>query len=186
MYTNTSQAVVHMHEKPKSMRNGRKRAFSVIEDSEGDPDDLTDKETLEILNDPSAQADDDSEYRDEDSDIDMNVAVRSMTQMSVDVCDKQTNKKRIKLEGTKRAVSINSKKPKPNNAHIPEGIGKSWRATFLPVLMYWVGNSSYCWTIPEDDLCNALYEISDCIGSKNRVLHEFEVGTYSHDLVSFL
>jgi hypothetical protein len=52
--------------------------------------------------------------------------------------------------------------------------------------MYWVGNSSYGWTIPEEDLRNALYKISDCIGGKNRALREFEVGSYSYDLVSFL
>lgn len=153
---------------------------------EGDPDDLRDEEAFEILDDPGSQADDDSEYRDEDSDVDMDVAVRSTMQMSVDVCDKQTNEKHIKLQGTERAASINLKKPKPNNAHIPEGISKSWRATFLPALMYWVGNSSYGWTIPEEDLRNALYKISDCIGGKNRALREFEVGSYSYDLVSFL
>lgn len=49
----------------------------------------------------------------------------------------------------------------------------------------WVGNSRYAWTIPEEDLCYALYEISSCIGDKNRMLREFEVGTYTYELVSF-
>ncbi|KAG2072853.1 hypothetical protein BDR04DRAFT_1116736 [Suillus decipiens] len=175
--------------KTQEHAKGEKHAFSVIKDSEveeaGDPNDFMDKEALEMLDDTDADVNGDDgkdQINDSDSDVEIEVAVRSTTFMSVDISDKQTITKHIKTKCTDKAVSINLRKLKPNNDHIPEDIIKSWRAKFLPALMYWVINSSYGWTIPEEDLCNALYEISDCIGGKNCVLHEFDVGTYGYDL----
>ncbi|KAG1846294.1 hypothetical protein F4604DRAFT_1936515 [Suillus subluteus] len=188
------KAVIHIHQKPTNMQKDKKRAFSAVDDSEveeaGDADGFADEEALEMLDDPDADADDEDRIQDaddgedqiQDSDVDMEVAIRSTISI-IDVSDKHTDMKRIKTEeGTSKAVSINSRKAKPQNAHIPDDIIKSWRAKFLPALMYWVGNSSYGWTIPEEDLCNALYEISGCIGGKNWEMCDFEVGTYGYEL----
>ncbi|KAG2148685.1 uncharacterized protein EDB93DRAFT_1103738 [Suillus bovinus] len=157
--------------KPKSTQKGKKCAFSAIKDSEfEEAADPKNEEVLEMLDDPNTAVNgDDGEDQIQDSDVDMKVAVCSTTSMSTDISNKQTAMKCIKTEeATSKAASINLKKVKPRNAHIPDNIAKSWRATFLPVLMYWVGNSSYGWSIPEEDLSNALYEISNCIGGKNR------------------
>ncbi|KAG2360594.1 hypothetical protein BDR07DRAFT_138420 [Suillus spraguei] len=185
---NLSQAVVHIHQKPKSTQKGKKRTFSALKDEEdaeaGDLDRFKDEEALDMLDDPHAAANgDDGKDQIQDSDVDMEVAVRSTTSMSVDVSGKQTVTKRVKTEeATSKAASINLRKVKPRNAHIPDDMVKSWRATFFPALMYWVGNSNYAWTIPEEDLCNALYEICSCIGGKDRGMREFEVGSYGYEL----
>ncbi|KAG2151130.1 uncharacterized protein EDB93DRAFT_1249620 [Suillus bovinus] len=160
-------------EKYEPRRGGDGKAVDSEFEEAADP---KDEEALEMLDDPNTAVNgDDGEDQIQDSDVDMKVAVCSTTSMSVDVSNKQTAMKRIKTEGaTSKAASINLKKVKPRNTHIPDDIAKSWRATFLPVLMYWVGNSSYSWSIPEEDLSNVLYEISNCIGGKNQGVHDFE------------
>lgn len=88
--------------------------------------------------------------------------------MSVDIME--LDEKPIKTEGarhastsptTTRGKSTNLKKLKPRNAHLPSDAQKSpkWCSKFLPAVMYWVGNSTYPWTIPDEKLSDVCYDI---------------------------
>jgi hypothetical protein len=82
--------------------------------------------------------------------------------MSVDILDRDA--KRIKLEDTAQAPlgsRATLRKDKPKNSHLPPGThdGGKWRSVFLPSLIYWLGNSKYPWTVPEDMLSSVLEDI---------------------------
>jgi len=50
--------------------------------------------------------------------------------------------------------------------------------------MHWVGNTSFPWTIPDNELSNALYEIYKALKSRTRVV-DFEVDSAGFIIVSF-
>ncbi|KAG0704887.1 hypothetical protein DFH29DRAFT_873367 [Suillus ampliporus] len=132
---------------------GRGRKVTVDKSSDveetGDADGFADEESLEIPGDPDATANsDDGEGQDprwrcgnerhggcgsiyDICEIPSDTPPHNM-QMSVDISDNKTVMKRIKAKddsdvATSRAASINLRKVKPRNAHIPDDIVKSWR-----------------------------------------------------------
>ncbi|KAG1844000.1 hypothetical protein C8R48DRAFT_618332 [Suillus tomentosus] len=82
--------------------------------------------------------------------------------MSVSISDSKTTDARIKTED---AVPENPrakiKKGKAKNSHLPSGALEQgqWHTTFLPSLMYWVGNDDNGWSIPESELESVLEDI---------------------------
>ncbi|KAG2029543.1 hypothetical protein BDR03DRAFT_880435 [Suillus americanus] len=86
--------------------------------------------------------------------------------MSVNILDSKIAGKLVKTEDT---VSNNSrtkiKKGKAKNSDLPSGALEQgqWRTSFLPSLMYWVGNSDYGWFVPENELESALEHIFNAV-----------------------
>jgi len=99
--------------------------------------------------------------------------------MSVDISNHDS--KRIKLEDMESAplsVRANLKKDKPKNSHLPPGThddGK-WRLVFLPSLIYWVGNSKYAWSIPDETLRSVLQDIYLAIYNRNGCFEDDSFG----------
>jgi len=107
-----------------------------------------------------------------------------LRQMSVGVTDNQTTKY-IKTEDERVPASrlLNlAKKGRAKNSQLPNDIHQSWRSGYIPALMYWVGNSSWPWTILDEDLSNALYEIHRVLRTNYGVI-EFAVDTPGFELV---
>ncbi|KAG2132993.1 hypothetical protein DEU56DRAFT_739145 [Suillus clintonianus] len=75
------------------------------------------------------------------------------------VTDDQKSKY-IKTENGRVPRTLNLKKEKPKNAHLPTGAqNTTFRSMFIPTVMYWVGNGSYPWTIPDNELSDVLEDI---------------------------
>lgn len=112
--------------------------------------------------------------------------------MSVDVADNRTTKY-IKTEDERmpaplasqaRSLSLNlNKKRRAKNSQLPDSVYQSWRSRYIPALVFWVGNSHWPWTISDEDLSNALYEIHNALRKDHRVI-EFDVDTPGFELVS--
>ncbi|KAG1882226.1 hypothetical protein F4604DRAFT_1921955 [Suillus subluteus] len=70
--------------------------------------------------------------------------------------------------------NIHSKirKGKAKNSNLPSGIvqNRLWHMTFLPCLMFWVGNSNYRWSILEDTLERVL---EDIYNAASQCIHEW-------------
>jgi hypothetical protein len=81
-------------------------------------------------------------------------------QMSVGVVETANSNKPIKTEAEQLPQARNIKKEKPKNAHLLIGARNlEWRSKFIPTVMYWIGNSNFSWTIPDDTLSNLLHDI---------------------------
>ncbi|KAG2030120.1 hypothetical protein BDR03DRAFT_987293 [Suillus americanus] len=113
-----------------------------------------------------------------------------MSSMSVNVSNQKTTRKHTKGKGntkvktqvkmevkakTEAPENMRSKirKGKAKNSNLPSGVVQSglWRTTFLPCVMFWVGNSDYGWSIPEDILESVLEDIYN--GASQRI-HEWQ------------
>ncbi|KAG1751049.1 hypothetical protein EDB19DRAFT_1599400, partial [Suillus lakei] len=77
------------------------------------------------------------------------------------------------------------KKGKAKNSDLPSGALKQgqWRTTFLPSLMYWVGNSDYGWSIPENELENTLEYIFNAVYGGSRGPSDFSPDGFAFHLV---
>jgi hypothetical protein len=109
--------------------------------------------------------------------------------MAVDISDRKTMTTTVKTEDT---VSENHRsrirKGKPKNSHLPTEIlkGGKWRATFLPCLMYWVGNSEYGWSIPDEMLSTVLDDIANSVYSPTEPHRDFDTEGFAFGLVCIL
>ncbi|KAG1903539.1 uncharacterized protein F5891DRAFT_977656 [Suillus fuscotomentosus] len=191
----------------KDAHKGKKRTFFDFLDEEQEGDvpgrrsESLDKEEAEVEDDPDADYES-SEVEDVvniDDDVEMinrqlpevntkvNKAAKTQltTSMSVDITE--LDEKPIKTESahhtstsaTTRGKSINPKKVKPRNAHLPSDAQNSlkWCSKFLPAVMYWVGNSNYPWTIPDEKLSDVCHDIFHEVF--NGAPGEFKVDSYS-------
>ncbi|KAG1894964.1 uncharacterized protein F5891DRAFT_984657 [Suillus fuscotomentosus] len=94
-------------------------------------------------------------------------------EMSVSVVETANSNKPIKTEAGQLPWAHNIKKEKLKNAHLPIGAQNSeWRSKFIPTVMYWIGNSNFSWTIPDNTLSNLLHNI---YYSVYKQLGDFEV-----------
>ncbi|KAG1854222.1 hypothetical protein F4604DRAFT_1932824 [Suillus subluteus] len=55
------------------------------------------------------------------------------------------------------------KKGKLKNSDLPVGVYNQWQAKFIPCLIYWIGNSDYGWSIPDNELEVALEDIFNAV-----------------------
>lgn len=106
--------------------------------------------------------------------------------MSVDISDSKIAGKLVKTEDT---VSDNPrtkiKKGKAKNSDLPSGALEQgqWRTSFLPSLMYWVGNGDYGWSIPENELKSALEHIFNAVYGSRRGPSDFCPDGFAFHLV---
>ncbi|KAG2125991.1 hypothetical protein DEU56DRAFT_916271 [Suillus clintonianus] len=160
-----AQSIVHMVETVNNAPRGKKRALSAVS-----VEDLGPEEQCEMQEDNDA--DEDDEYQDVDDDVVMmdqeddlevyeTTTSRLTTSMSVGVVETDNqSSKYIKTETGRTPLVLNLKKEKPKNAHLPSGaLNSNWCSKFLPTIMYWIGNSNYPWTIPDDTLSDTLDNI---------------------------
>lgn len=98
--------------------------------------------------------------------------------MSVDIV-KSDDLKPVKTKSAANwRKTISLKKEKPKNAHLPSDAQNSkWCSKFLPAVMYWVGNSSYPWTICDEKLSDICYDIFSIV--YNGAPREFEANSWS-------
>ncbi|KAG1889157.1 hypothetical protein F4604DRAFT_1673857 [Suillus subluteus] len=175
--TQGGKDLVHLVEKPRNTSKGLKRPLPAPKEAE-----YAEQEEFELLDDSEAagdaeeQYDDDIEMVDDDGCADQKslkaeaIVTRRTSLMSVDISDSKIAGKLVKTEDT---ISDNPrtkiKKGKAKNSDLPSGALEQgqWRTSFLPSLMYWVGNSDYGWSIPENELESALEHIF------NAVIHEW-------------
>jgi hypothetical protein len=112
--------------------------------------------------------------------------------MSVDISDQaKAHVKCIKLGDTTGSTPSGSdsrvslRKDKPKNSQLPPGAhnGGKWHLTFIPSLVYWLGNSKYPWTIEEDTLSSVLEDIYHEVYNSRRgyfdTEHSFGFGVVS-------
>ncbi|KAG1838856.1 hypothetical protein DFJ58DRAFT_845899 [Suillus subalutaceus] len=70
----------------------------------------------------------------------------------------------------------NIKKRKLKNSNLPVGVYDQWRAKFIPCVIYWIGNSDYGRSIPENELEVALEDIFDAVQSCEQGPSSFNAG----------
>ncbi|KAG1849081.1 hypothetical protein C8R48DRAFT_677136 [Suillus tomentosus] len=117
--------------------------------------DLEPEEQREMEEDQDADEDvqEDVDMTDQQDDIEMSVSVMETA------TDNQTSKY-IKTKNG-RVHALNLKREKPKNSHLPSGAQNlTFRSVFIPMVIHWVGNSSYPWTIPEQKFSDILEDIS--------------------------
>ncbi|KAG2154320.1 uncharacterized protein EDB93DRAFT_1248520 [Suillus bovinus] len=170
-----AQGVVHIFEAINGAPRGRKCALLAISVEELEPE-----EQCKMQEDP--EADEDAEYQDAEGDVHMmdeqgnlkdsiglqnnesqsahNFCRVELTDMLVGVVETANSNKPIKTETGQLPRSRNIKKGKLKNVHLPIGAWNSeWCSKFIPTVMYWIGNSNFSWTIPDDTLSNLLHNI---------------------------
>ncbi|KAG1788517.1 hypothetical protein EV424DRAFT_1339339 [Suillus variegatus] len=86
-------------------------------------------------------------------------------------------------------INIRSKikKGKAKNSNLPSGCLENglWRTKFLPCPMFWVGNSDYGWSIPENELEYVLKNIFNAVyDSRKRGPCDFDVDGFAFQLAS--
>ncbi|KAG1727627.1 hypothetical protein EDB19DRAFT_1833050 [Suillus lakei] len=174
--TQGGKDLVHLVEKPRNTSKGLKHPLPAPKEAKYD-----EQEEVELLNDPEAAGDGEEQYDgdmeimvDDDGCTDQKrskaeaIVTRHTSLMSVDISDLKIAGSLIKTEDT---ISDNPrtkiKKGKAKNSDLPSGALEQgqWRTTFLPSLMYWVGNSDYGWSIPENELENTLEYIFNAVCS---------------------
>ncbi|KAG1898405.1 uncharacterized protein F5891DRAFT_955549 [Suillus fuscotomentosus] len=98
--------------------------------------------------------------------------------MSVDIVESD-DLKPVKTESAvNQRKKISLKKEKPKNTHLPsDAQNRKWCSKFLPAVMYWVRNSNYPWTIPNDKLSDICYDIFSVV--YNGAPGEFEADSWS-------
>ncbi|KAG1817874.1 hypothetical protein EV424DRAFT_1347771 [Suillus variegatus] len=98
--------------------------------------------------------DEDVEMTDQQGDIEMSVSVMDTTMDG-------PKSKYFKTEnGRAQHTILNLKKEKPKNSHLPSAAQNlSFHSIFIPMVMHWVGNNSYPWTIPNEKLSDVLEDI---------------------------
>ncbi|KAG1886572.1 hypothetical protein F4604DRAFT_1675470 [Suillus subluteus] len=175
--TQGGKDLVHLVEKPRNTSKGLERPLPAPKEAE-----YAEQEEFELLDDSEAagdaeeQYDDDIEMVDDDGCADQKslkaeaIVTRHTSLMSVDISDSKIAGKLVKTEDT---ISDNPrtkiKKGKAKNSDLPSGALEQgqWRISFLPSLMYWVGNSDYGWSIPENELESALEHIFNAVYSRS-------------------
>ncbi|KAG2113346.1 hypothetical protein BD769DRAFT_1391665 [Suillus cothurnatus] len=81
-------------------------------------------------------------------------------EMLVGVVETANSNKPIKTKAGQLPWACNIKKEKLKNVHLPIGAQKlEWHSKFIPMVMYWIGNSNFPWTISDNTLSNILYNI---------------------------
>ncbi|KAG2365853.1 hypothetical protein BDR07DRAFT_1480915 [Suillus spraguei] len=166
-----SQGVMHMIETIDDAMRGRKRTLSTtsLDDLEPEePREMEEDDADEYIPDKDEGAaedeDEDVEMTDQQGDIIEVSSSRLTSSMSVSVMDTMMDgptSKFIKTgNGRAPCMILNLKKEKPKNSHLPSAVQNlSFRSIFIPTVMYWVGNNSYPWTIPDEKLSDVLEDI---------------------------
>ncbi|KAG1869613.1 hypothetical protein F4604DRAFT_1927007 [Suillus subluteus] len=110
--------------------------------------------------------DEDVDMMDQQGDIEVCEVSNSRltSSMSVSVMDTTMNSPKSKYIKTKNGcvqhTILNLKKEKPKNSHLPSAAQNiSFHSIFIPMVMHWVGNNSYPWTIPDEKLSDVLEDI---------------------------
>ncbi|KAG0692645.1 hypothetical protein DFH29DRAFT_1008290 [Suillus ampliporus] len=159
----SGQGVVHIIETVDDATRGRKRTLSTTL-----LDDLKPEEQHEMEEDQDA----DEYIPDEDEDVDMTDQQGDIECQTVDsqaLCQLVSwiprwtgpKSKYIKIEkGRAPRTILNLKKEKPNNSHLPSTAQNiSFHSIFIPMVMHWIGNNNYPWTIPDEKLSDVLEDI---------------------------
>ncbi|KAG2356142.1 hypothetical protein BDR07DRAFT_1492281 [Suillus spraguei] len=166
-----SHGVVRMIETIDDATRGRKRTLSTtsLDDLEPEePREMEEDNADEYIPDKDEGAaedeDEDVEMTDQQGDIIEVSSSRLTSSMSVSVMDTTMDgptSKFIKTgNGRAPCTILNLKKEKPKNSHLPSAVQDlSFRSIFIPTVMYWVGNNSYPWTIPDEKLSDVLEDI---------------------------
>lgn len=119
--------------------------------------------------------------------------------MSVNISNQKTMRQHTEGKGNTKVeaqvkteveapINIRSKikKGKAKNSNLPSGCLENglWRTKFLPCLMFWVGNSDYGWSIPENELEYVLENIFNAVyDSRKRGPCDFDVDGFAFQLV---
>ncbi|KAG2101878.1 uncharacterized protein F5147DRAFT_655191 [Suillus discolor] len=157
----------------KDASRGKKCAFS---------DSLEEEEECKVQDDPDADEGPNVDDPVDDMDDDVKMVDQQLpevgTKMSVDIV-KSDDSKPVKTESAaNQRKTISLKKEKPKNAHLrSHAQNGKWCSKFLPAVMYWVGNSNYPWTIPNEKLSDVCYNIFSVV--YNGVPGEFEADSWS-------
>ncbi|KAG2029185.1 hypothetical protein BDR03DRAFT_1018773 [Suillus americanus] len=169
--TQGGKDLVHLVEKPRNTSKGLKCPLPALKEPK-----YAEQDNFELLNDSEAAGDAEEQY---DGDMEMvdddgcadQKSLKAEAIMSVDISDSKIAGKLVKTEDT---VSDNPrtkiKKGKAKNLDLPSGALEQgqWRTGFLPSLMYWVGNSDYGWSVPENELESALEHIFNAMYGSRR------------------
>ncbi|KAG1855608.1 hypothetical protein F4604DRAFT_1685705 [Suillus subluteus] len=156
------QGVVRIIETVDDATRGRKCTLSTtsLDDLEPEePHEMEEDDADEYIPDKDEDA-----AEDEDEDVEMTDQQGDIIEMSVSVMDTTMNgptSKFIKTEnGRAPHMILNLKKEKPKNSHLPSTVQNlSFHSIFIPMVMHWVGNNSYPWTIPDEKLSDVLKDI---------------------------
>ncbi|KAG1831536.1 hypothetical protein EV424DRAFT_1342902 [Suillus variegatus] len=130
---------------------GRKHGLSMVLLGNLEP-----KEQCEMEEDQDADKDvqEDVDMIDQQGDIEMSVSVMETTM------DNQTPKY-IKTKNGHAPCTLNQKREKPKNSHLPSGAQNlTFCSVFIPMVVHWVRNSNYPWTILEQKISDILKDIS--------------------------
>ncbi|KAG2041939.1 hypothetical protein BDR03DRAFT_1007098 [Suillus americanus] len=164
-----SQGVVRMIETVDDAMRGRKHTLSTIslDDLEPEePHEMEEDDADEYIpdKDEGVAEDEDVEMMDQQGDIIEVSSSRLTSSMSVSVMDTTMDGPTSKFVKTKNGhvphTILNLKKEKQKNSHLPSAVQNlSFRSIFIPMVMHWVGNNSYPWTIPDEKLSDVLEDI---------------------------
>ncbi|KAG2118677.1 uncharacterized protein F5147DRAFT_647830 [Suillus discolor] len=148
------QGVMHIIETVDDATMGRKCTLSTTS-----LDDLEPEERRKMEEDQDA----DKHIPDEDEDVDMTDQQGDM-EMSVSVMDTMMDGPKSKYIKTKNGRAqrtiLNLKKEKPKNSHLPSAAHNlSFCSIFIPMVIHWVSNNNYPWTIPDEKLSDVLEDI---------------------------
>ncbi|KAG1786220.1 uncharacterized protein HD556DRAFT_1449957 [Suillus plorans] len=160
------QGVVHMIETVDDATRGRKCTLSTTLLDDLEPKEWREMEEDQDANEHIPDEDEDVEMTDQQGDIEVCEVSNSRltSSMSVSVMDTTMDSpksKYIKTEnGRAQHTILNLKKEKPKNSHLPSAAQNlSFHSIFIPMVMHWVGNNSYPWTIPNEKLSDVLEDI---------------------------
>ncbi|KAG1732518.1 hypothetical protein EDB19DRAFT_1912030 [Suillus lakei] len=158
------QGIMHIFQTTDDAPRGQKRGFSTVL-----LDDFKPEEQCEMEEDQDADEDvwdEDVVMTDRQGDIEVCEVSSSQltTSMSVGIMETATDNQKskyIKTEHGHAPCTLNLKKEKPKNSHLPSSAQNStFHSIFIPMVIHWVGNSNYPWTILEKELSDVLEDIS--------------------------
>ncbi|KAG1867190.1 hypothetical protein DFJ58DRAFT_723879 [Suillus subalutaceus] len=145
----------------KDASRGKKCAFSDL---------LEEEEECEVRDDPDA--DEGPNVNDPVEDVDNDVEM--VDQQLPEVGTKANKAVKTRLTTSMSVDIVESDDSKPVKTESANG---KWHSKFLPAVMYWVGNSNYPWTIPDDKLSDVCYDIFSVV--YNGAPGEFEADSWS-------
>ncbi|KAG2050394.1 hypothetical protein BDR06DRAFT_1064878 [Suillus hirtellus] len=148
------QGVMHMIETVDDAMRGRKCTLSTTSLDDLEPEERREMEEDQDADEHIPDKDEDVEMMDQQGDIEMSVSI-------MDTMMDSPKSKYIKTKnGCAQCTILNLKKEKLKNSHLPSAAQNlSFRSIFISMVMHWVGNNSYPWTIPNEKLSDVLEDI---------------------------
>ncbi|KAG2147839.1 uncharacterized protein EDB93DRAFT_1103922 [Suillus bovinus] len=164
------QGVMHINETVDDAMRGQKHTLSTT--SLDDPEEQCEMEEDQDANEHILDKDEDVDMTDQQSDMELSTggsceideSLTTIMDLIVSIMDTTMDGPKSKYITTKngcvQCTILNLKKEKPKNSHLPNAAQNlSFYSIFIPMVMHWVGNINYPWTILDEKLSDVLEDI---------------------------